>query len=138
MIEDRIKIDKTKSVTLQLGVSKIFTVSIETMWEFLLSDNGIAVWLGEINSDEFEIGKAFKTQEGIEGKLTIFKPDSHLRMAWKLKNWAKFSIIEIRITNSKGKARVLFHHTKLYEMEQRIEMKKYWEAILIRIKNKLE
>lgn len=108
------------------------------MWEFLLSENGIEVWLGKINSDEFEICKPFNTKEGIEGKLTIFKPDSHLRLSWKLKDWAKSSIVEMRITNSKGRARMVFHHTKLYEIEQRIEMKKYWNNILLNIENKLK
>lgn len=131
-------IDKVKPIGFQLGVSKTFAVSYDDMWEFLLSENGISVWLGEINFDEFGVNKSYQTKQGIEGKLNVFKPDSHLRLAWKPKHWKKSSIIEIRITNSRGRARIVFHHTNLYEIEQRIEMKKYWDNVILNIQNELK
>lgn len=127
-------IDKIKPVGFQLGVSKTFAVSYDDMWEFLLSEKGISVWLGEINFDEFGVSKLYQTKQGIEGKLNVFKPDSHLRLAWKPKHWEKSSIVEMRITNSKGRAKIVFHHTNLYEIEQRTEMKKYWDNVIFNIK----
>jgi activator of HSP90 ATPase len=131
-------IKKIKPIGFQLGVSKTFAISYDAMWEFLLSENGISVWLGEINFDDFGVNKPYLTKQGIEGKLNVFKPDSHLRLTWKPKHWQKFSIIEMRITNSKGRARIVFHHTNLYEVEQRIEMKKYWDNVILNIENKLK
>lgn len=137
MNENSSKNDKMKPIGFQLGVSKTFSISCDDLWKFLLSEEGLEVWLGEINFDEFEINKPFKTKQGVEGKLTVFKLDSHLRLAWKPKNWEKSSFVEMRITNLKGRARILFHQTKLYEMEQRIEMKKYYVNIILNIENKL-
>jgi activator of HSP90 ATPase len=72
------------------------------MWEFLLSETGINIWLGEINIDDFELQKRFVTKAGIEGKLTVFVPDCHLRFKWKLSSWEKPSTVELRVRNSKG------------------------------------
>ncbi len=130
---DKTNIDKIKPLDFQLGVSKTFAISYEDMWDFLLSEKGISVWLGEINFDEFGVNKAYKTNQGIEGKLNVFKPNSHLRLAWKPKYWEKYSIIEMRVTNSKGRAKIVFHHTNLYEIQHRTEMKKYWDNVILNI-----
>jgi len=132
------KVNKNKPIGFQLGISKTFAVSYNVMWEFLLSEKGISVWLGEIDYNDFEINKKFITKKGIEGKLNVFKPDSHLRLAWKPKHWVKSSIIEMRITNSKGRAKIVFHHTNLYQLEQRTEVKEYWSDIILTIDNVLK
>ena len=64
------KIKNSKDLGFQVSVCKTFSVSIQTMWEFLLSETGINIWLGEINIDDFELQKQFATKAGIEGKLT--------------------------------------------------------------------
>ena len=54
---DKIKV--SKDLGFQVSVCKTFSVSTETMWEFLLSQSGIEVWLGKINIDDLEIQKTF-------------------------------------------------------------------------------
>jgi activator of HSP90 ATPase len=128
---------KIKDLGFQVSVSKVFSVSTETMWEFLLSEQGIAVWLGKILIDDFEIQKSFVTYEGIEGKLTVFVPNCHLRLKWKPKHWQKLSTIELRVTNRKGKASVIFHQTDFFEIEKREEMRTYWKGIISKMNDLL-
>jgi hypothetical protein len=56
-----------KDLGYQIGVRKTFTVSTERMWDFLLSESGIAIWLGQIDLYDFELHKPFKTTEGRRG-----------------------------------------------------------------------
>jgi activator of HSP90 ATPase len=133
MKEDKDTDNKTKNLGFQYSIRKTFPVSVDRFWEFLLSEQGISVWLGTIDITDFELNKSFKTQEGIEGKITTFKPDCHFRMSWKPMHWEKPSIIEIRITNNKGRAAMVIHQTRFFELEKREEMKIYWERIVERI-----
>lgn len=136
---DKINIIKeSKDLGYQVSVSKVFPFSTEIMWEFLLSENGIAIWLGKINLYDFELQKQFVTDEGIEGKLTVFVPDCHLRFKWKPSNWKKQSTVELRVKNSKGKASVIFHHTGFYKIEQQEELRQYWKSIVTKMIDELK
>jgi activator of HSP90 ATPase len=122
-----------KDLGYQIGVRKTFTVSTERMWDFLLSESGIVIWLGQIDMDDFELHKPFKTTEGIEGKLSVFKPDSHIRLRWKPTDWLRYSTVEIRVTNSKGRAAVVFHQTGLFDVEKREALIGYWKGVIGRM-----
>jgi uncharacterized protein YndB with AHSA1/START domain len=119
----------------QIGISKTFPVSTDFVWDFLFSDEGLKIWLGSINSEDFELNKTYKTEEGITGKLTVFKPDSHIRLTWKPTHWTNISIVEIRVKNSKGRAIILFHQTKIISLEQWEEMKIRWNTVLGQFEN---
>jgi activator of HSP90 ATPase len=131
-------ITKTKDLGFQVSVRKTFSVNTETMWDFILSEKGIGVWLGKINIDDFELQKPFATKEGIEGKLTVFVPNCHLRLKWKPKIWLKFSTIELRVTNTKGRASVVFHQTGFFEIEKREELRIYWKNIVSKMNDELK
>jgi activator of HSP90 ATPase len=134
--KDRIA-DKPQILGFQFSIRKTFPISVDMLWEFILSEEGFSVWLGEIDMNDFELNKSFKTAEGIEGKMTVFKPDCHFRLSWKPTHWEKPSTIEIRITNSKGKASVVIHQTRLYTNAQREEMKIYWKSVIDRMEVEL-
>ena len=129
--------EKNKDLGFQVSVRKTFSVSTETMWEFLLSQSGIEVWLGKINIDDLEIQKTFISDEGIEGKLTVFIPNCHLRLKWKPKHWQKLSTVELRVTNNKGRSSVVFHQTGFFEIEKIEEMRTYWKSIISNMNEKL-
>ena len=69
----------------QFGLRKTFPYSQEYLWDFMFSDKGLKIWLGEIKN-ELEIKKSYRTKDGIEGFVRVFTPYSHIRMNWKKKN----------------------------------------------------
>jgi hypothetical protein len=119
----------------QIGISKTLPVSTDFVWDFLFSDTGLKIWLGNLNSEDFELNKPFKTEEGITGKLTVFKPDCHIRLSWKPTHWTNSSIVEVRVKNSKGRAIILFHQTKIISLQQREEMRIRWNRVLSEFEN---
>jgi hypothetical protein len=131
------KIKTKKDLGFQVSVSKTFNVSTQTMWEFLLSENGITIWLGEINFEDFGIQKQFVTKEGIEGKLTVFVPDCHLRLKLKPIGFEKALTVELRVTNSRGKAKVLFHNTGFYKIEQVEQLRNRWKHVISKMATEL-
>jgi activator of HSP90 ATPase len=129
-IEKFDKIKNKKDLGFQVSVSKTFKISTETMWEFLLSEKGIHIWLGQINLNDFELQKELITKEGIEAKLTVFVPNCHLRFKWKTVNFEKQSTVELRVTNTKGKAKIIFHHTRFYKIAQQEILRSYWKNVI--------
>ena len=130
-------VGQTKDAGFQIGVRKTFAVPVETVWNFLFSEKGLSIWLGKISVENFELDKPYKTKEGIEGRVNVLKPYSHIRLTWKPKQWTNTSALQIRVIPSKGKTTISFHQDKLLDSKQRDEMKKYWDGVIEKIKNEI-
>jgi len=128
---------QTKDVGFQFGIRKTFPVSTEKVWDFLFSEQGLKIWLGKLKN-ELEIKKEYETENGTKGLVRVFKPNSHIRLNWKPKNWENMSTIQIRVIGHQEKTTVSIHQEKLLNSEQRAEMKKYWTEIIEKITNKIE
>jgi len=131
------QIGKTKDVGFQFGIRKTFSVSTEKVWDFLFSENGLKVWLGKLKS-ELEIKKEYETENGTKGLVRVFKPNSHIRLNWKPKNWENMSTIQIRVIGNQEKTTIAIHQEKLLNSEQRVEMKEYWNEIMEKIETEIK
>jgi hypothetical protein len=130
-LEQEKVIGLTKKHGFQISVSKTFTVFHEFMWDFVLSEEGIKLWLGDINMVDFELKTPFKTKTGTECELRSFKPGLYIKFNYKPENWTKLSKIEIRIDKRKGGfARFGVLHSHLISLTQRSAMKKHWDSVI--------
>ncbi len=122
-------IGQTKSTGFQFGLRKTFSISPESAWDALFAPRGIDIWLGEL-PEALELKKSFVTQNGISGLVRVFKPNSHIRLNWKRPDWENTSTLQIRIIPNGDKTTISFHQEKLLDANQRLEMKKHWNAVL--------
>jgi activator of HSP90 ATPase len=123
----------TKNVGFQFSITKTCAVSVDTAWDFLLSELGVAIWLGDIHFDDFELNNPLTTKAGIDAKITIFRANSHIRLAWKPRHWDNNSFIEIRVLTNKGRAKLGLLHTHMISIAQREEVKIYWTNVIHKI-----
>lgn len=130
-------VGQTKDAGFQIGLRKTFPISADTAWDFLFSNEGLATWLGELMSSDVELNKTYKTKDGIEGKIKILKPLSHVRLTWKKKNWTNVSTVQIRVISAKDKTTISFHQEKLLNSAQRDEMKNHWADIMDKVSKKM-
>jgi len=128
---------KTKNVGFQFGIRKTIPIPSEKAWDFLFSENGLNIWLGELK-DELELKKEFETENGITGFVRVFKPNSHIRLNWKPKNWENMSVVQIRVIGNENKSTIAIHQEKLLNQEQRNEMKEHWTKIIGKLTNEIE
>jgi len=126
----------TKDAGWQFGLRKTFPYAQQYMWDFMFSDKGLTIWLGKPD-EELEIGKEYKTEEGIEGKVRILTPYSHIRMEWKKPGWENTSTVQVRVIGDQQKATISFHQEKLADEAQREEMKEYWNSKMKEIETEL-
>jgi uncharacterized protein YndB with AHSA1/START domain len=121
----------------QTETRKTFAIPLETIWDFLLSQKGLAVWLGEINPTNFEVNNPYRTKEGIKGEVNSIQPYSHIYLSWKPVHWINSSDVQMKVINTRGKSTLSFLHDKLLSNDQREEMRRYWENIIQKIENQL-
>jgi hypothetical protein len=126
----------TKDVGWQFGLRKTFPYSQEYLWDFMFSSKGLKIWLGELK-EELEIKTTYKTKDGIEGLVRVFKPYSHIRMNWKKKDWENTSTVQVRVIGNHKKATISFHQEKLFDNNQREQMKLYWNKKMTEIEKAL-
>jgi activator of HSP90 ATPase len=136
MTEEKV-VGLTKNVGFQFSIIRTFAISTDAAWDFLLSETGVSTWLGTIDFDNFELNNPLKTDAGIEAKITIFKADSHLRLAWQPAHWSNNSFIEMRVFDAKGRAKIGLLHTHMMNVAQRTEVKVYWSKIFQEMGEKL-
>jgi len=135
-MKNKTQIGKTQDQGFQFGIRKTIPVSIEKVWGFMFSENGLKIWLGKLN-DELELKKEFETKNGKTGFVRVFKPNSHIRLNWKPKIWKNMSTVQIRVIGNENKTTIAIHQEKLLNSEQRTEMKVYWTKIIEKLANKI-
>ncbi|HEX2984099.1 MAG TPA: SRPBCC domain-containing protein [Ignavibacteriales bacterium] len=128
----------TKDAGFQFGLRKTFPLSVEEVWGFMFSKEGISIWLGNMDISVLEKDTEYKTKKGIEGVVKVFKPYSHIRMRWKKKDWENVSTLQIRVMPTGNKATIGFHQENMLNAAQREKMKAYWNGIMEELARKLK
>ncbi|RAJ10669.1 hypothetical protein LX64_00274 [Chitinophaga skermanii] len=104
----------------QIGVRKVFPLTVEKAWALITSDAGMHIWLNETatNTDE------------VYSELKVFNPHSHLRLRWKLPAWQQVSTIQIRVIPTGDRATISILHEHLDTESHRDEMRKHWKKVM--------
>lgn len=130
-------VGQTATVGVQIGVRRTFAVSSEDAWNDLMSESGLRLWLGTFTTLSIEPKHRFESAEGITGEFRIVKPFQQIRLTWKKKEWQKPSTLQIRfLSGVVGKTTISFHQENLSDLRVREEMKRHWEAVLEKIKER--
>jgi|GEM_PF-223081 len=115
----------------QIGVRRTLPASREQLWTWLLSRQGLAHWLGELDALPLESGLRYETAEGAQGELRVIKPLEQLRFTWQPPGWPAPSTVQIRLlAAAAGKTTLSFHQEKLADALTRERMKLRWEAAI--------
>ncbi len=119
------QVGKTRDAGWQMGLQKTFAISFDHAWDFMFSEEGLDIWLGTM-PDPLSLHQSFLTKDGIEGKVTVFKHHSHIRMRWKKSDWINTSTLQVRVIKKGDKSTISFHQEKLMDKQQRMMMLDYW------------
>ncbi|OCT11895.1 ATPase [Paenibacillus pectinilyticus] len=129
-------VGQTASAGYQIGVRRIFPISPEEAWAFLISSEGLGLWLGNINGLAINEGETFTTSEGNSGEFRVVKPFQQLCLKWRKNEWAKPSTLQIRlISDNPDRTTISFHQENLDNANTREQMKLHWENVLTTIKH---
>jgi len=124
---------RTKSAGYEIGVRKTLPIPAQKLWEYLISVEGVQLWLGVDAPLEWVTGAEFKAQDGSHGVIRVFNPSSHLRLSWQPGDWPRPSTLQVRVIPAGEKATLSFHQEHLPGAAEREEMRKKWGEVVERI-----
>ncbi|RJE89626.1 SRPBCC domain-containing protein [Paenibacillus sp. 1011MAR3C5] len=127
----RTPVGVTKDAGVQIGVRKTVAAPKERVWDYLVSQEGLKLWIGDAPSFKLEQGEVYQSEEGIFGKLTVVKPYHKLRLTWQRPEWDNPSRLQIYVLSAKGdKTTISIHQEMLDDVYMRELMKRFWEERL--------
>ncbi|MGD9489832.1 MAG: SRPBCC domain-containing protein [Calditrichaceae bacterium] len=129
-MNDQKPVGKTKSVGYQIGVRRTFDIRLAHAWDFLISEKGLAAWLGSGVPINAVVGERYRLPDGTTGEFRVIKANSHLRMTWQPPGWEKASTIQVRVLPAKNKTTISFHQENLPGPRERELRKTFFMEVL--------
>jgi uncharacterized protein YndB with AHSA1/START domain len=131
-------VGETKHAGWEIGVSRTVPHPIGTVWRFLTSRDGVAVWLGDGVEFPLEVGNRYETRSGIVGEIRSFRPPDRIRLTWRPPDWDRDSTVQVAVRGDDSKTLIRFHQERLDGPAVRTAQKTHWEAIMARVVDTLE
>ncbi|MEV6646751.1 SRPBCC domain-containing protein [Amycolatopsis sp. NPDC051371] len=126
-------VGKTADVGWNIGVSRTLPYPAETVWEFLVSRDGVAIWLGPGVELPREPGAEYETANGTVGEIRSFVGGDRVRLTWRPSDWDHDSTVQVRLSGSGAKTTLRFHQEWLSGAEEREEQRAYWQDVTERV-----
>jgi uncharacterized protein YndB with AHSA1/START domain len=127
----------TKNSGFEIGLRKTFPIPPDFAWKFLLSPDGLHLWLGAPSDFHPEKGMEYRTSNGVTGVVNVLNPGVNIRLTWQPEAWSKPSTLQIRVIPASGKATISIHQENLPDNTAREEMRSHWQGVMEKISQKL-
>ncbi|MCE7006468.1 SRPBCC domain-containing protein [Kibdelosporangium philippinense] len=121
-------IGQTKDVGFQIGVSKTLPYAPEAVWAAIMSDEGVALWLGR--GANLVKGQSYETEDGTVGKVRSRNEVDRVRVTWRPKDWDHETTVQIAISANAGKTRLTFHQERMADPAERERQREHWRRVM--------
>lgn len=122
-------VGRTKDAGWQIGVSRTVAHPVDAVWPALVSDDGLAVWLGPGVRFSGEPGEPYETDSGVTGELRSYRPGDRIRLTWQPADWTHDSTVQIALEDKGPKTGVRFHQERLADSDERELQRSHWKRV---------
>lgn len=131
----RVPTGVTKDAGVQIGVRRTLAAGQAQVWDYLLSPEGLRLWIGERTDFEPRKGSSYSSRGGAFGRVTVVEPPRKLRMTWQWPDWDNPSRLQLMaLASGAGKTSVGIHQEMLDDVYMREKMRRHWDEVLERLK----
>ncbi len=125
----------TRDTGWQIGVRRTILVPAAILWDFILSKQGLTIWLGTGLDTPFLEGKEYQLTDGTTGKIRVYQPGSHFRISRNPPDpsYDRPSLIQLRILAVDDKSILVFHEEHLPTGEERQRRKTHYLGVIDKI-----
>jgi uncharacterized protein YndB with AHSA1/START domain len=121
----------TRDAGWEIGVSRTVPIPLAEVWDFLISAEGAAMWLGAGVHRLDEPGGGYETAAGTSGEIRSFRPLDRLRLTWQPADWAHDSTVQVTVSSAgPGRTMVRFHQERLADAAERERQRAHWRGVL--------
>ncbi|WP_142215078.1 SRPBCC domain-containing protein [Streptomyces sp. SLBN-118] len=115
----------TKDAGWEIGVSRTLPLPVAAVWEFVASQEGVALWLGDGVRLPTEKGESYETGDGIAGEVRSYRPGDRVRLTYGT------STLQIAVSASgEGRTVLRIHQERLANAEERVRQRAHWKAVM--------
>lgn len=131
----RVPTGVTKDAGVQIGVRRTLAAGQARVWDYLLSPEGLRLWIGEDADFEPKAGFGYTSRDGAFGRVTVADPPRKLRTTWQRPDWDNPSRLQLMaLASGAGKTSVAIHQEMLDDVYMREVMRRHWDGVLERLK----
>jgi uncharacterized protein YndB with AHSA1/START domain len=119
---------QTKDVGFNVGVSKTIAVPLADVWDFIVSGEGLKIWLGE--GVRLAVKERYETTEGTVGEVRSLHEHDRVRLTWRPEDWDHDTTVQVAMVASGEKTMLRFHQEWLADADERSRQRDHWQAVL--------
>jgi uncharacterized protein YndB with AHSA1/START domain len=105
-------------------------VSLDDAWRLVTSAQGARAWLGAGSAPRFARGESYALADGSGGEVRVVAPNSHLRLTWRPRGWARASTIQVRVIPAGERTTIALHQENLPSAAARDVRRAHFAAAL--------
>ena len=112
----------TRDAGWEIGVSRTLPLPVETVWEFLVSPEGVALWLGP--------GAELPVKG--DGVLRSLRPGDRIRLGYGE------TILQVAVSaTGDGRTVLRFHQEHMASAEERERQRAHWKGVTAQVESAL-
>ncbi|MFF3452845.1 SRPBCC domain-containing protein [Streptomyces sp. NPDC002730] len=115
----------TRDAGWEIGVSRTLPLPVSTVWDFIVSPEGVARRLGKGAQLPTGKGESYETGDGIAGEVRSYRPGDRIRLTYGT------TTLQVAVSASgEGKTLLRFHQEHLADAEERERQRAHWKAVM--------
>jgi uncharacterized protein YndB with AHSA1/START domain len=119
---------QTRDVGFNIGVSRTIAVPLADVWDFIVSDEGLKIWLGE--GVRLAVKEPYETTEGTAGEVRSLHEYDRVRLTWRPRGWDHDTTVQVAMVASGEKTMLRFHQEWLADADERSRQREHWRVVM--------
>ena len=109
--------------------TKSLSVPLGQAWTFLISRQGLEIWLKPMIELSVQPQVQFETEDGYFGEVRTVAKNRRARLFWNSTEWEKHTVVELMVVaRPKGRSILIFNHTGIHNQKTLSALRKRWRA----------
>ncbi|MDJ0763990.1 MAG: hypothetical protein QNJ97_13495 [Myxococcota bacterium] len=124
---------QTADAGFQLGVQRVVPIAQDKLWDLLFSEAGVKTWLGNTGPFTPEPDFALEDDGQTVGEIRTVKSRERVRMVLHPSHLDHPIVVQLTLScprNAENKTTLRFHIEKLFNEQEREQMRDHWRSVL--------
>jgi uncharacterized protein YndB with AHSA1/START domain len=125
------EVGRTRDAGWQIGVSRTIDHPVGAVWDFLVSPEGVAIWLGEGVTVLPDRGGGYQTTAGVRGETRSRHELDRIRLTWQPPDWPHDTTLQLTVRPAgEGRTRLVVHQERLADAGEREHQRRHWQGVI--------
>ena len=109
----------TKDAGWQAGASRTLPLTLDALWDLIMSPEGLALWLGPLAELPGECGMTYRTADGVTGEVRSVHRRDRLRLTWRPSGRPEDAVLQLTVRPASKGTTLQLHAERLFDADER-------------------